>query len=90
MTVEEFLARVEAKLDWLIERWEERDARWEERDADMKRFMDEWLQRHAKITDDLIRAIGQLTAQSVNNSEQIRANTEATWRMLDRFGEGPA
>ena len=35
------------------------------------------------------RALERFEATMERLDEQLRANTEATWRMLDRWGEGP-
>lgn len=100
MSIEEFLSRLDAKLDLLLERmderdarWDERDARWEEQAAETRRFHDELFRRNAQVTEDLITAMREGFAQQREDAadmrEQIRANTEATWRMLDRFGPEP-
>lgn len=35
------------------------------------------------------RVLREVVAAIVDMRAEIRANTEATWKMLDRFGEGP-
>lgn len=74
-------------------------------DAEDRRYLDALLERHVTITQAMITAmqggfaelseaiqasLAELQAEIADQREQIRANTEATWRMLDRFGEGPA
>jgi hypothetical protein len=71
-------------------RWEERDRRWEERDARLDRTIRETTERQVAVTQELIGTIARLNASLDDMRDQLRANTEATWRMLDRFGEGPA
>jgi hypothetical protein len=35
------------------------------------------------------RVLTGFMAELADSRAQLRANTEATWRMLDRWGEGP-
>lgn len=86
--------RREAQLD---HRWAEGERRWEERDrwrSDnermSRRFHDELLKTNARITEDLIAAIGVIRAEVEDSREQIQANTRAVLRLLDeRFGPEP-
>jgi hypothetical protein len=55
-------------------------------DEDLRRFLDALLERHAGITQEMINVLSGLQTEIVDQREQIRANTEATWRMLDRLG----
>jgi hypothetical protein len=70
-------------------------------DEETRRFLDGLLRRHVEVTQALIESMKgdsralqaesrALQAEIADQREQIRANTEATWRMLDRFGEGPS
>lgn len=36
------------------------------------------------------RVLRELMAELADGRAQLRANTEATWRMLDRWGDDPA
>ena len=71
------------------ERWEERDRRWEERDRQWK----EHHREHSKFMRELWTRIEMFNIESAARHEQLlgqmKALTEATWKMLDRFGEGP-
>ncbi len=70
------------------------------RDAEMKRYLDGLLERHVTITQAMIGSIAKmeaemqagfaaLQAEIADQREQIKANTAATWAMLDRFGPEP-
>jgi len=65
------------------ERWEERDRRWEKRDREHSEFMREMWTRIERFNIESAARHEELMGQ-------MKALTEATWKMLDRFGEGPA
>lgn len=62
-------------------------------DDDTKRFLDGLLERHVIVTQELIDAMhanfSALQEEIADQREQIKANTAATWAMLDRFGPEP-
>jgi hypothetical protein len=62
-------------------------------EEEFSRYLDAMLERHAAITQELIMqmqlSFSALQAEIAEQREQIRANTAATWAMLDRLGEGP-
>jgi len=64
------------------ERWEERDRRWEERDREHSEFMRELWKRIEIFNIESAARHDELMGQ-------MKALTDATWKMLDRFGEGP-
>ena len=84
----------DASREWL----ERRDAEWKvwfaEQKAASDRFHRELLERHAGITESMIAALQESTAQLVaeiaDQRAQIRANTQAVLRALDRLGPEPA
>ncbi len=97
--IDRTLDRIDSRLEqgdkrWEQERraWERRDADWAKHQAEMRRFLDGLLERFVRVTQEQIgtlvglqQEIGELRAESVDQRAQLRANTEATWRMLDRF-----
>jgi hypothetical protein len=93
----------EGQFDRLVERWEERDAwfkdlaqRWEERDRRWEERDRRW-EENDREHRELMRGMWQRMelfdirqeARHEEMLDQLRAGTEAIWRMLDRFGEGP-
>lgn len=83
-----------AWVDSREERWadwaEASEKRWEERGAENRRFHQGLLTRHAEITERMIGALSDMTAEIADGRQQIQANTRAVLRLLDeRFGPEP-
>ena len=86
----------EARWEQLVERWEERDKRWEERDKRWEERDKRWeaeTREHRAFMQEMWRRMElfdiRQEARHEEMLDQMRAGTEAIWRMLDRFGEGP-
>jgi hypothetical protein len=79
------------------ERWQEERERWMQRDVTVREFMDALTDRHVRVTQAMIGAIGDLQAEIADQRaeiadqrQQIQANTQALLRLLDeRFGPEP-
>jgi hypothetical protein len=72
------------------ERWQEERERWMQRDVTLREFMDALTDRHVRVTQAMIGALGTLQAEVADQRQQIQANTEAILRLLDeRFGPQP-
>jgi hypothetical protein len=72
------------------ERWQEERERWAERDVALREFLDGLTQRHVRVTQAMIGALGGLQAEIADQRQQIQANTQALLRLLDeRFGPEP-
>jgi hypothetical protein len=86
---DEILARINARFEQSDRRWEERDRRWEELMKENRRFNDALLERHARITTELISAIqtgfASLQAEIADQRRQIQAQTQALLHVLDRL-----
>ncbi|MQA73037.1 MAG: hypothetical protein GEU88_01570 [Solirubrobacterales bacterium] len=83
----------EQRAEWRT--WfEAQKAEWrawsEERDAEQRTFLRELLEHNARINQDLIRGLQELGAEIADQRAQLRANTEAVLRMIDRLGPDPA
>jgi hypothetical protein len=86
------------------ERWQEERERWAERDVALREFLDGLTERHVRVTQAMIGALGDLhvgigglqgeirdlRAEIADQRQQIQANTQALLRLLDeRFGPKP-
>lgn len=69
--------------------WEELEGRMLTVEEERKLFYDGLFRKMTVMTDEYIRVLrefGQeLREEAVEQREQLRANTEATWKMLDRL-----
>jgi hypothetical protein len=79
------------------ERWQDERGRWLERDVAPREFLDALTDRHVRVTQAMIGALGDLQAaiadqraEIADQRQQIQANTQALLRLLDeRFGPEP-
>jgi hypothetical protein len=87
-------ARMEAAFDRNMRAFEHLDqtletqARAFERQGRAFEHQGRGFERQARGFGVMIAVLRQLSERIDDQSDQIRANTEATWRMLDRFSNG--
>ncbi len=105
--IDRTLDRIDAGLDASEKRWARRDElleadreeaqrRWERLAADNRRYNDALLERHARITGDMIAALRRhgdeesarttaILAEIADQREQIQAQTRALLQVIDRL-----
>jgi peptidoglycan hydrolase CwlO-like protein len=82
---------------WLRQRDRELRQWSDKRDREMREFLDALTERHIGVTQQMIgamnagfdqlgSALAELQAEIADQREQIRANTRALLRVLDRLG----
>jgi hypothetical protein len=69
------------------QRW---DAELERRDGEFREFMREITLRHEKVFGSVLAEMEEWRKETEEGRRQIRANTEAVLRLLDRLGPGGA
>jgi hypothetical protein len=97
--IDRTLNLIDARLEQSERRWEQRDREWRRLTEENRRYSDALLERHARITADQIAAIEAYRAQSemasaalqaeiADQRSQIKSQTEALLRVLDRLPPG--
>jgi chromosome segregation ATPase len=80
--LEHALERLEASMDRVDH---ELHANREER-AEMRQFMRELTLRHERATEHVVDRLEAMGERLADMGDQLRANTAATWAIVDRLG----
>lgn len=83
------------RIDRMLEKRDHEQREWlETQRREQREWLDAHTERQVAITQDLIASIhsgfAQLQAEIADQRAQIKANTDALLKVLDRFGPSPS